>query len=137
AQSLPLLLIGVVGGIAHVSAPLLRGLLLQFFSTVGENFTLHASARIIGPLSTTFALIPPGLIGHLQSRNTHGLDAHLITAYHRAGRWVREERSRPEQDAGPDPLDPAVFERPLTPAQLAAVDRALGLDPQEVAHGPA
>src|SRR5690606_10431057 len=137
AQSLPILLMGVVGGIALVSGALFGGLLLQFFSTVGENFTLLASALFIGPLITNFALIAPGLIGILLSRNPDGLAADLVTAYHRAGRWVREGRSRPEQDAGPDPLDTAVFERPLTPAELAAVDRALGLDPQEVAHGPA
>ena len=137
AQSLPILLMGVVGGIALVSGALFGGVLLQFFSTVGEDFTLLASALFVGPLITNFALIAPGLIGILLSRNPDGLAADLVTGYHRAGRWVREGRSRPEQDAGPDPVDTATFERPLTPAELAAVDRALGLDPQELAHGPA
>ena len=71
-----------VGGIALVSGALLGGLLLQFFSTLGENFTLLASALFLGPLITNFALIAPGLIGILLSRNPDGLVADLLTFAH-------------------------------------------------------
>ena len=133
AQSLPILLMGVVGGIALVSGALLGGLLLQFFSTLGENFTLLASALFIGPLITNFALIAPGLIGILLSRNPDGLVADLLSGLKRAAAWVREGRTRPEEDRGPEPIMTAGFEHPLSAAELAAVDAALGLDPEEVA----
>jgi hypothetical protein len=138
AQSLPILLMGVVGGIALVSGALLGGLLLQFFSTLGENFTLLASALFLGPLITNFALIAPGLIGILLSRNPDGLAADLLSGLQRATHWVREGRERPEEQTGPDPLMTAGLERPLSSVELAAVDAALGLDPEEIAvHGAA
>ncbi len=138
AQSLPILLMGVVGGISLVSGALLGGVLLQFFSTIGENFTLVASALFIGPLVTNFALVAPGLIGILLSRNPDGLASDLLTGVQRAVAWARAGRERPEVDAGPDPLMTAGFEHPLTAAEVEAVDVALGLDPEEFAiHGVA
>lgn len=138
AQSLPILLMGVVGGISLVSGALLGGVLLQFFSTFGDNVTIFASALFIGPLVANFALVAPGLIGVLLARNPDGLASDLMSSVRRAGRWVKEGRVRPEEAAPPEPLTTAAFEHPLSPEELAAVDLALGLDEEELAvHGAA
>jgi branched-chain amino acid transport system permease protein len=131
AQSLPIVLMGVVGGIALVSGALLGGVMLQFFATLGDNVTIFDSVLFLGPLIANFELVAPGLIGIVLARNPDGLASDVVTGSRRLVAWARAGRlSRPADH----PADTAGFDAPLTPEELAAVDEELGIDEQELAH---
>jgi branched-chain amino acid transport system permease protein len=129
--SLPILLMAVAGGIAMVSGSLLGGLLYASFPIV---------AGAVPSLADLLA-VAPGLIGVTLGRNPDGLASELALA-------ARRVRERLDGTGAPAPerrrarlvepvldLERAGVERPITAEDLAAVDRVLGLEGEEVAAG--
>lgn len=130
-QSLPILLMAVAGGIAMVSGSLLGGLLYASFPVLADAV----------PSLADLLLVAPGLIGISLGRNPDGLASELARVAGRlqarlggaAAPGVPRGRARlvePVLD-----LERAGVDRPITAGDLAAVDRVLGLEGEEVAAG--
>jgi len=147
-QGLPILLMAVAGGIAMVSGSLTGGMLYASFPIIGD---------LIPPLANLLA-VAPGLIGISLGRNPNGIASDVSTRV----RELKERRARPadvpstvvaEAEAEADdaaapggrrwrlPMEPLAdieqlgLDRPFTAADVALIDRVLGLDEEEVSAG--
>jgi branched-chain amino acid transport system permease protein len=131
-QTLPVVLMGVSGGISLVSGALFGGVLFVLFGVIAENFTLLDSVLFLGPLIANLPLVAPGFVGIAMARNPDGAVAAIISGSRRVFTWARSGRlSRP---TAPAPVDTAGFDAPLTDEELVAVDRELGIDERELEH---
>jgi branched-chain amino acid transport system permease protein len=135
-QSLPILLMAMAGGIAMVSGALFGGILFASFPILAQAI----------PSLANFLLVAPGLIGISLGRNPNGAMNEIIT---RGGDALRRLR-HPATPAGPGhergPIVPGGrtfdvemlgIERPFAADDLTAIERALDLDPEEMADATA
>ncbi|MCU1461856.1 MAG: branched-chain amino acid ABC-type transport system, permease component [Acidimicrobiales bacterium] len=113
-QTLPVLLLAVVGGIGTVNGAFLGAVLLGLFQAVARIF----------PSTNNVINVLPGLAGVGLARNPGGLasDLHMAVAGLRAGR----PRRRPAESAEV-PVEWIGIDRAITPADVAALDAALGM----------
>jgi hypothetical protein len=127
-QSLPVVLLAVVGGIAAVGGALFGGIIYAL--------TFLILPDLIPAFQSVFA-IAPALAGISLGRNPNGAVNETVASIRRR----RESRSARARADGPatDPLDVVDLDllglEGFTAAQLAALDRATGLDAEPL-YGP-
>jgi branched-chain amino acid transport system permease protein len=109
-QSLPLVLLAVLGGITATSGALVGGLVLAGFPVLAET-----------PALASFALLGPGFIGITLARQPDGLVLHLSDLWHGRRRRAREVG----MPAHIEDLGVAV---PFEPAHAEALNRALAVE---------
>jgi branched-chain amino acid transport system permease protein len=114
-QSLPVLLLVVVGGITYVSGALVGGLSLALLAILSHRW---------GPEAARWLALGPGLVGISLGRNPNGA-VHDVVSRLRAGRRGAAEG---ESIGGPAALDALGFTDPLGPEDVAVLDRALAID---------
>jgi branched-chain amino acid transport system permease protein len=118
-QSLPILLLAVVGGIGAVGGALMGGLSLSLaLPFISDTF----------PRLKNIVLLAPGLIGISLGRNPNG----AVNETPRAIRELRDERAAAR--ARPPEPEPATLglEQPFSSADRRKLDDELGIDEGEV-----
>ena len=110
-DSLPVVLLVVLGGITAVTGALVGGLVLAGIPVLAENVSFLESLGILGP----------GLIGLTLARQPDGLVLQVSDLWH--GRRTR----RSAADL-PDRLEELGLTVPLAPMHRTALDRELGID---------
>jgi branched-chain amino acid transport system permease protein len=119
AQSLPILLLAVVGGIGAVGGALMGGLSLSFaLPFISDTF----------PRLKNIVLLAPGLIGISLGRNPNG----AVNETPRAIRELRDKRAAAR--ARPAEPEPATLglNQPFSPDDRRMLDGELGIDEGEV-----
>lgn len=112
-DSLPIVLLAVLGGITAVSGALVGGLVLAGFPVLAENVSFLESLAILGP----------GLIGITLARQPDGLVLQLSDLWRGRGGTVRAD-----DDALPERVEELGITVPMEPAHRVAINRALAID---------
>lgn len=112
-DSLPVVLLAVLGGITAVSGALVGGLVLAGFPVLADNVSFLESLAILGP----------GLIGITLARQPDGLVLQLSDMWRGRGGTVRADDA-----ALPARIEELGVTVPLEPAHRRALDRALAID---------
>lgn len=112
-DSLPVVLLAVLGGITAVSGALVGGLVLAGFPVLADNVSFLESLGILGP----------GLIGITLAKKPDGLVLLLSDMWHGRGGTVRAD-----DDVLPERMEELGLTIPFEPAQGRAIDRALAID---------
>jgi len=112
-DSLPVVLLAVLGGITAVSGALVGGLVLAGFPVLADNVSFLESLAILGP----------GLIGITLARQPDGLVLQLSDMWRGRGGTVRADAA-----ALPERLEELGLTVPLEAAHGRAIDRALAID---------
>jgi branched-chain amino acid transport system permease protein len=112
-DSLPVVLLAVLGGITAVSGALVGGLVLAGFPVLADNVSFLESLAILGP----------GLIGITLARQPDGLVLQLSDMWRGRGGTVRADDA-----ALPARIEELGVTVPLEPGHRRALDRALAID---------
>jgi branched-chain amino acid transport system permease protein len=127
-QSLPILLMAAAGGIAMVSGALVGGVFYSSFPIISDAV----------PSLSNLLLIAPGLIGISLGRNPNGAVSDISMRF-RALRAHLGGVGADDEELPIEPVGPVFraetlgLDRPITEADLAFIDRAVGFDEEEVA----
>jgi branched-chain amino acid transport system permease protein len=111
-NSLPIVLLAVLGGITAVSGALVGGLVLAGFPVLADNVSWLSSLAILGP----------GLIGITLARRPDGL---VLQA---ADLWAARHRLRAAEPGLPERVEELGLTVPFEDAHRAAIDHRLALD---------
>jgi branched-chain amino acid transport system permease protein len=112
-DSLPVVLLAVLGGITAVSGALVGGLVLAGFPVLADNVSFLEGLAILGP----------GLIGITLARQPDGLVLQLSDMWRGRGGTVSAD-----DDAIPERVEELGLSVPFEPAHRQAIDRALAID---------
>src|SRR5688500_9017647 len=112
-DSLPVVLLAVLGGITAVSGALVGGLVLAGFPVLAENVSFLEGLAILGP----------GLIGITLARQPDGLVLQLSDMWRGRGGTVRAD-----DEALPERVEELGLTVPFAPPHRRAIDRALAID---------
>jgi len=111
-NSLPIVLLAVLGGITAVSGALVGGLVLAGFPVLADNVSWLSSLAILGP----------GLIGITLARRPNGL---VLQA---ADLWAARHRLRTAEPGLPERVEELGLSVPFADSHRAAIDHRLALD---------
>ena len=118
-NSLPILLLAVVGGIGVVGGALMGGLSLSLgLPLISDTF----------PSLENIVLLAPGLIGISLGRNPNGAVMETPRAIREQRDKIKEARARPPE---PEPSSLGI-DRPFTPEDRRVMDEVVGIDEGEV-----
>ena len=132
-QSLPILLLAVVGGIAVVGGALFGGLLFAMALPLIQSNAPEGSFLFDWLTVENLVLLAPGLIGIGLGRNPNGIVVDTSTAIREAREAAAAKRvARAAGETAHAPLETLGIDRPFTADEMREVDRQLGIDEAEV-----